>query len=192
MDSSSSSKGLEEFQLEWKDVILSALDNLSLNWATIGEYIVVMNDKINVTIGVEPYLARQLWFNVKSGKIISRIWDQTVSVGRAVKVAQFSEACISHFEGRPCIGYLSCIDLNSLQDFVVSQTPVPRKISRTCQKVFKLKTKDFVQSCWDCLQLGITVKQEKLPDKEASVPDVNYDGGKQEYGEQESVQNQSK
>ena len=72
---------------EWREVILSALDNLSLIWVTIGDYIVVMNDKIDATIGGEPYLARQLWFNVKSGKIISRIWDQTVSFGRAVNVA---------------------------------------------------------------------------------------------------------
>ena len=132
MESSSSTEALEEFQLEWKDFTLSALHNLSLNWVTIGAYIVVMNDKIDATIGGEPYLARQLWFNVESGKIICRIWDQTVSFGRAINVAQFSEACISHFEGRPCIGYLSCIDHHSWQDFVVSQTPVPRKISRNC------------------------------------------------------------
>ena len=192
MDSSSNSKALEKIQLEWKGVILSALDNLSLNWVIIGEYVIVMNDKIDATIGGEPYLTRQLWFNMKSSKIISRIWDQTVSVGRAVNVAQFSEACISHFEGRPCIGYPSSIDHHSWQDFVVSQTPVPRKISRTCQKVLKLKRKDSVQSCQECLQLGISLKQEELPDKEVSVPDVNFDGGKQEDGELESVQNESK
>ena len=179
-------------ELKWNEV-LSYLANLSLTWVTIGEYMVVMSSKIDVTIGGEPYLARQLWFNVKSGKIISRIWDQTVAVGKVISVAEFSEACRMHFRGRPCIGYPSSNDVHNGEDFVISQTPVQRKVSRICQKVLEPDSNgsnEMVQSCEECLKLG--VKNEERTEKEAFMAEMFFEDALQEEGEQESIQTERK
>ena len=68
----------EESELKWNKV-QDALVNLPLTWATIGDYIIVMNNKPDIMIGGEPHLALQLWFNTRSGQIIGRVWNQTVS-----------------------------------------------------------------------------------------------------------------
>ena len=58
MDSATSPLPSRNIELQWGEVI-RALTNLSLAWVTIGDYIVVMNSKIDATIGGEPYLALQ-------------------------------------------------------------------------------------------------------------------------------------
>ena len=63
---------------------------------------------------------------------------QTTTVGTALNVEQFLQECRNHFDrGRACVG---CIDGEEeegqlKQDFLVSHTPVSRKISKDCQKV---------------------------------------------------------
>ena len=117
-------------EIKWTEVE-NALTDLNLKWVTMGDYIVVMKNKCDVSIGGEPYLVLQLWFNVKSGKIINRIWDQTVSSGKVSGVSQFVEACSSHFKGRPCIGCPVPSNEISWENYLISQTPIPRKISGT-------------------------------------------------------------
>ena len=84
-------------EIKWTELEKS-LSDLRLKWITIGDYVVVVNNKCDVTIGGEPYLALQVWFNVKSGKMIHRIWDQTVSYSKVTGVSQFVEACSSYFK----------------------------------------------------------------------------------------------
>ena len=82
---------------------LAILEALSLNYATLGDYLVVMNGKVDATICGEPYMALQLWFNTVSGKCISRIWSQTVGYSEVGSMTQFMEVCTSHFQYRPCV-----------------------------------------------------------------------------------------
>ena len=139
-----------------EDEVMSILGNLSLRWVTTGEYIVVMNSHVDATIGGEPFLALQLWFNVKSGKIIRRIWDQTVAFESVRNCEEFKEACMSHFNGRPCIGNLTHVAVNKegLHNFVISQTPIPRKISLSCQKILDPATDISIKCCPHCHKLG--------------------------------------
>ena len=155
-------KECQELKLE---EAVSVLQNLSLKWLTIGDYVVVMNSQVDATIGGEPYLALQLWFNVKSGKVIRRIWDQTVALEKVNNGKEFREACMSHFNGRPCIGNLTHADVNeaSPHDFVISQTPVPRRISRSCEKVLDVGTIASIKSCPECL---------KFDDPEVQTDDI--------------------
>ena len=85
--------------------VLYALKALSLNSVSLGDYIVVMNGAVDITVRGEPYLALQLWLNMKSGDYMGRVWSQTTSYGRVASVTQFMEACTNHFRGRPCLGY---------------------------------------------------------------------------------------
>ena len=129
-----------------------------------------MNNKQDMIIGGEPYLALQLWLNIKSGKIISRIWDQTVSLGKIASVDEFSEVCLAHFKGRPCIGY-PLSDPNSEQDFFVSQTPIPRKISRACAKLLSPGTASAVTSCPECFKLKPSAPNDEMDDIKAFTED---------------------
>ena len=160
----------EGSEYKWNQV-QDALDNLPLTWVKIGDYIVVMNDKTDIIIGGEPYLARQLWFNIKSGKIISRLWDQTVSLCKVASVAQFSEVCLAHFKGRPCLGY-PYFEENCEQNYVVSQTPILRKISRACVKLLSPGTAASIISCPECLKLKPSASKEEMADIKTFTEDV--------------------
>ena len=84
--------------------VVTALGSLSLTWVSVGDYLVIMSGQVDAEICSEPYLALQLWLNIKSGKFIARIWNQTTARGRAASIAHFVEACETLFQGRPCIG----------------------------------------------------------------------------------------
>ena len=45
----------------------------------------------------EPYSALLLLFNLHSGHFLSRVWNQTVTRGRATALEQLVEACQRHF-----------------------------------------------------------------------------------------------
>ena len=103
---------------------------------TFRDYLVVMRSDFDVTIEGEPYLALMLLYNTRDGKFMARIWNQTVFTGSAPNLEQFVEACEKHFSGKPCLGYPQVEeDEHSMQQFIISQTPIPRKISKTCMRV---------------------------------------------------------
>ena len=175
MDPSTAFDKLNGPQLEFSwDEISSATAHLSLNWVTLNHYVVVMSGRIDAVIGGEPHIALQLWLNMKSGRFMSRIWDQTVAFGTAVNVTQFIDACATHFQGRPCIGYPITADdnLDKLQDFVISQSPVPRKISKACQRILPPDGNVIVQSCPECFKLSVTAKEEIIADSETLEPEI--------------------
>ena len=88
--------------------------------------------------------------------ISHRIWNQTVTRGTAFHLAEFVEACETFFgrNERPCLGLPEPEDAHDAsQDFLISQTPVPRKISTTCQRVIGTEMGDKLKSCRECLKL---------------------------------------
>ena len=170
MDSSSSTTASHDpsssqLEFKWKEV-MCALGNMPLKYVGFGDYILVMNDRIDATIEEDPYLALDLWFNMKTGKVISRIWGQTVACEKVADVSQFVQTCTAHFRGRPCVGYPDIDDDQRLQDFVVSQTPIPRKIATTCQKVMDPDTNIKIMSCSECLKLRQPPMKDEMSDPE--------------------------
>ena len=148
----------------------AAIGSLLLTWVNVGDYLVIMNSESDVDICGEPYLAMQLWLNLKSGKFIARIWNQTTARGRAVSIAHFVEACQTLFRGRPCIGCPANIQELDMQDHFVLHTPVPRKISAACHK-FLGKNEHGSQACPKCLSLsgGDSLKFEMSAEEMCSV-----------------------
>ena len=165
---------LEDSELKLSDVA-NVLHSLSLKWVTVGKYIVVMNGKIDVELDGEPYLALQSWLNIKTGTIIGRIWGRTVACVKVASVAQLLEACAKHFKGQPCIGCPEPIDEYCLGDFIISQTPIPRKISRTCQGILTPGPDRSLQSCEDCLKLRNYEMKEILPEPEVCVTEKVFE-----------------
>ena len=69
-------------------------------------------------------------------------------------MSQLVETCKEHFHGQPCIGCPLSEGELRLPGFVISQTPIPRKVALKCQKV--LEPCENVKSCQQCLRLGNT------------------------------------
>ena len=160
----------EESELKWNEV-QDALGNLPVTWAKTGDYIVIMNNKPDMMVGGEPYLALQLWFDIRSGKIISRIWNQTISSSRVDSVAKFSEACLAHFKGRPCVGCPLSDGQESEQDYIISHTPTPRKMSLACQKLLDPSTNNEVSTCPECLKLNVCISLVEMADNNSFAED---------------------
>ena len=81
MDKPSSTSEMHNFEeIKWTE-IENALSDMCLKWITIGEYVVVMNNKCDVTIGGEPYQAwvrsPNFWSRSKI-KIIANDLDQNL------------------------------------------------------------------------------------------------------------------
>ena len=174
MDSLTTFDKLNRPHLEFGlDEISSALTKLSLKWVTLSHYIVVMSGRIDAVISGEPFLTLQLWLDTRSGRFMSRVWDQRVASGTVVNMIEFIEVCTTHFRGRPCIGYPTAIDeMDKSEDFVTSQTPVPRKISKACTRILNPDNHARVQSCPECFKLGVVEKEEVTKDYEALLSDT--------------------
>ena len=131
------------------------LSSLSLKSVAVGTFLVIMRSEFDLTILGEPYIGLMLIFNLKNGTYLSRIWNQTVASGNIVSADQFQEVCKSHFsQGRPCLGSpeeeQDCLPK---QEFLISQTPIPRKISTACHKLIGEDADASVLSCAECLKL---------------------------------------
>ena len=148
------------------------LIRLSLRSVTLRDYLIIMRDDFDVDISGEPYVAYILLYHPKSGLYLARVWNQTVASGYATNAQQLQNACSQHFsQGRPCIG---CPLRDQSQDgerFLISQSPMPRMISKRCQGVVGENGNSEMTSCRDCLDLD-----ERPNTVEATTAAINSTG----------------
>ena len=133
------------------------ISDLGLSSLLLGSYMVIVKSDFDLFLADEPYVALMFLFDVRRGLYTARVWNQTVSRGSVSNVEQLVSACINHFEKRPCIG---CPEAESEQanlGFLVSQTPMPRKISLRCKKVLEKDATAEYHSCRECLALQVTL-----------------------------------
>ena len=91
-----------EFSL---DEVKAILTSLSLTSVTMGDYLVVTRSEFDLIISGEPYIGLVLLLDLKTGKCLFRIWNQTVTTDVISTTNEFSEVCELHFgQGRPCLG----------------------------------------------------------------------------------------
>lgn len=135
--------------------IMVVLRELSLSSVLLGDYLVILRSDFDLFISGEPYLATMCLFNIKSGVFLARMWNETVTRVSPCSIAEFEEACRKHFsQGRPCLGYLVDSEAIGGANFLVSHTPVPRKIARSCNKVLEIEASDDSTACLECMRLG--------------------------------------
>ena len=134
-------------------LIENLLAPLSLTSVKLGGYIIVMKNQFDVTISGEPYVALLFLLDLEHGLYLARIWNQTVASGKVTSIDQFMAACKSHFNGgKPCIGCPMDEQYQDELQYLVSQTPMPRKISKQCHKVLGEKNAETA-SCPACMEL---------------------------------------
>ena len=133
------------------------ISSQSLSSYKVGDFLVVTNPDFDLTISDEPYVAIMLFYNLKSGKYISRIWNQSVEVGWASRVNELEEACKRLFkQGKPCIGHpLGELENNNTSDdYLASYTPIPRIVSKSCVKLLGRSNLSSDSSCPECEKLA--------------------------------------
>ena len=145
---------MQELQVNLKDV-KCAIDSLSLAAIRIGNYIVLLKSDFDLNICGEPYISLMLLLNMRSGRYFARLWGETIASGTAIERTQILEVCSTHFcQGIPCLGLLEKKGEKLLGGkFLVSHTPVRRKVAKTCNKFIGKDSGDNLRTCPECLRL---------------------------------------
>ena len=84
---------------------------------------------------------------------MGRIWNETVARISPSSLAEFEDACRMHFsQGKPCLG---CLEYpgGEEKEYMLSHTPVPRKIAKSCEKFLGRGASEDSTSCSECLRL---------------------------------------
>ena len=142
------------------------IGDLDLATVRFEDHLLIMKVKFDLTIAGEPYHARTLIFNLKTGKFLSRIWSKTVSYGCTLTLEDLREECERHFKGgNLCLGLLQGKSEQERLPFHAFQTPVPRKVSKYCKgilgKVGSISVYDDVSesfACEECIKLKLPVE----------------------------------
>ena len=153
----------------------TAITDLSLTSLLVGDFFVILNCKPDVMILGEPYLALMVLMELKSGKYIRRIWNRTVGKGTSQTIDHLVDLCKKHFfQGKPCIGFPQNGKEEDDCNFLTTQTPIPRKISRFCHEVLGIDAKDEDHLCPECRELGNNEEQTSN-DIKVGEADIKYE-----------------
>ena len=89
-------KSERELDLE---VTRGILATLSLTSFTLGDYLIVTRDEFDVIHSGDPYIALMVLFDLKSGRFITRVWNETLQTGLVQDRDQVIGVCKRHFDG---------------------------------------------------------------------------------------------
>ena len=136
------------------DEVRSALIALGLTSIMFEDYLLIMKTKFDMTIAGEPYHARTMLYNTKTGRLLSRIWGRTVISTNVLTLDELEERCKQHFQGgRLCLGLFLTKDEQEKYRFHISLTPVFRKLSKVCLGVIGGETSVSSIACKECNKL---------------------------------------
>lgn len=156
------------------DEAVKVLSSLSLTSVAVQDYLVVMSTDFDVTISDEPYVVLMLLYNVKSGHFFARMWSKTVNIGTVKDLNQFYEVCHRHFKREKlCLGCPYNGEEEKAQSYLVSHSPFPRKISKTCTGFIREHSSANTISCMACGDLSeCTIDIQKEEKAAVSVENV--------------------
>ena len=163
-------KMTQELDLE---EVRGSLAQLSLTSVVLGDYLMVMKSDFDIFIDGEPYIACALLLNTKSGVYKLRLWNQTILTGKNPTVDHLVQVCKEQFsQGRPCVGFPFALDEEQQNECLLAQTPIPRKVSKSCHRFVKNCGDD---QCSECKKLNVSkmLTNVTVMMKESSAPSVN-------------------
>ena len=135
------------------------LNTMSLRSIIFQDFLIVMRSDFDVILSEEPFIARTLYYSMTTCRYMARTWERTVTSGHATSLQQFTDACKSHFKkGRLCLGYP---DSKSEADKVlVSQTPISRRLSKSCHGYLGELDGPNVTVCSSCTRdVGVDLQE---------------------------------
>ena len=87
----------EPLELNLND-IRHVLSRLKLVAVKFDSYMMIMKATFDMKIGGEPYHARTMLLNTKSGQYFERIWNKTVASDYVGSIGEFEMVCKWHFK----------------------------------------------------------------------------------------------
>ena len=143
---------MQEFDLE---KVRGSLAQLSLASVVLGDFLMVLNSTFDIFIDEEPYLASVFLLNTKSGVYNMRVWSHSILRGEILTMDHLVQICKDQFsQGRPCIGITyAWIGKDEEECSLLSQTPTPRKVSKSCLKFVK---NYYDEQCSECKKMNIS------------------------------------
>ena len=170
-----------QYSLEEANAVLAGH---SLSSMQFGAYLVIFKGEFDMIIAAEPYHALSFLLDMNSGVFLARIWNKTVRSGNAGSVEELDEACAHHFrERRLCLGLFEDEGDHAGVQFLTWQTPVPRKVSRTCLGSLSEEASLDEHTCQECLKMGphsqketaIKLESTEDPKLEDAIDDYEND-----------------
>ena len=98
-----------------------------------------------------------------SGQYYERIWNKTVASAYVGSASEFEEVCKGHFKNgrRMCLGLFQDKSEVAALGFLMSQTPLPRKLSKSCSGFLGLEGSG---ACEECQKLNDIPEQNSIED----------------------------
>ena len=161
----------------------NAIKILNLEHLVFNDYLVIVNSDFDAIIEDEKYIALMLLYNIKSGKFVARVWNETVTVGNVKTLDDFSQACKDHFHFKPCIG----IDGNNDEPIFLSSR---RKFSQSCYRWIKDQEGMLCTECQklttsslvECkVEISTGDEDSGVPKVEKTDPDETIHGSEFDY-----------
>ena len=170
------------------DDVMSVLTKLRLKAMKCGDYLVIMKSEFDVMISGEPFHALMMLFNMHSGNFMSRIWNQTVKYGNVATVSELTNVCTCHFkERRLCLGLFEKELEHNQHEFLISQTPVARKISKRCRGTLNEDAGAHEYACFECIKLDDNYVYERDKVHQAKGNEMDSEHDKNEFLKHEHV-----
>ena len=142
MDKIKSEKVNQEINSHLLDEAQCIFSDLALVSIRMQDFLMVFKSDFDLTVSGEPYVALMLILDLKTGKYMLRLWNQTIASGSALRKEELLEASRFLFcQGRLCFGYQ------------ITETPFPRKVASTCSRVLSKGVASDVTACKDCSRL---------------------------------------
>ena len=131
---------------------VEVLSRLEIVMVKIENWMILQRSVFDITIDGEPYPAIQLYFNLKTGAYLTRVWGKTHSKGDilADDVTAFEMLCIEIFgQGLACCPGQTEED-GSEEHHISVEYPFQRKVAAGCTIVHISDVKASVALCVEC------------------------------------------
>ena len=150
--------------------VVTAIENMGLTSVNVGDYLIILNKNIDVTVDDEPYISFILFYHTTSGRFFKRIWNKTVATGTTSDIATLVKVCSAYFNrGKPCLSFITD-----------GQNEMPENIPSAC---FTFTTKNHGgknKMCSECKKTRDTITNGMREEQAIKIEDFEDING---YGQ---------
>ena len=159
---------------------MTAIGDMGLTSVNIGDYLVILNKNIDVTVDEEPYISFTLFYHTMSGRFFMRIWNKTVATGTTSDLSTLVKVCKAYFKrGKPCLALIK----------EGSQNEMPQNVTSACHSFLSKNHGSVVEMCTECKKTRDTITNETMVADDIKTEDseeINGDGQCDDFPSEEA------
>ena len=146
---------------------VTAIGSMGLTSVNVGNYLIILNKVIDVTVDDEPYISFILYYNTMSGRFFKRIWNKTVATGTTTDLATLVKVCRAYFNrGKPCLSFIKC-----------GQNEMPKDITSACHTYMTENHGSEVKMCSECKKTQDTINNGMREEEDIKMEDFEEING---------------